>query len=241
MNHIVSLSGGKDSSAMALRLAEVEPGTPRLYICTPTGRELPEMMDHWARLETLLGAPIIRLGGETFEENLRRNRALPNFRMRFCTRQLKIEPALAFMAEHAPALLYSGLRADEPERPGIHGEGVTCRFPLREWGWGLGEVVGYLREREVRIPQRTDCDLCFYQRLSEWRALWRKYPDRYQHAVALEGEFGNTFRSPGRDSQPAALSELRVVFEEEARTQPALFEEGDWACDDYAGCRGCRL
>ena len=45
MTHVVALSGGKDSTAMALRLAEVEPQEYR-YICTPTGRELPAMEAH---------------------------------------------------------------------------------------------------------------------------------------------------------------------------------------------------
>jgi tRNA(Ile)-lysidine synthase TilS/MesJ len=42
MNHIVALSGGKDSVAMALRLVEVEP-RDYLYVCTPTGNELHPM------------------------------------------------------------------------------------------------------------------------------------------------------------------------------------------------------
>ena len=38
--HIVALSGGKDSTALALRLAEVEPCDYE-YICTPTGMNCP--------------------------------------------------------------------------------------------------------------------------------------------------------------------------------------------------------
>ena len=52
MTHVVALSGGKDSTALALRLAEVEP-REYVYLCTPTGRELPEMEAHWTRLEGL--------------------------------------------------------------------------------------------------------------------------------------------------------------------------------------------
>ena len=50
MNHIVALSGGKDSTAMTLRLAKVEPRDYR-YVITPTGDELPEMYDHWRGLD----------------------------------------------------------------------------------------------------------------------------------------------------------------------------------------------
>jgi hypothetical protein len=49
MTHIISLSGGKDSTAMALRLAEIEPCDYE-YLIAPTGNELPEMFDHMAIL-----------------------------------------------------------------------------------------------------------------------------------------------------------------------------------------------
>src|SRR6266850_5286122 len=82
--NIVALSGGKDSTALALRLAEVEPRQYR-YVCTPTGDELPEMMEHWARLERLLGAPIERLGTATLPGLIYQQHALPNVWMRWCT------------------------------------------------------------------------------------------------------------------------------------------------------------
>ena len=40
MIHVVGLSGGKDSTALALRLAETSP-QDYVYLCTPTGDELP--------------------------------------------------------------------------------------------------------------------------------------------------------------------------------------------------------
>ena len=46
MKHVVALSGGKDSTALALRLAEIEP-REYIYVCTPTGNEPPEMFAHW--------------------------------------------------------------------------------------------------------------------------------------------------------------------------------------------------
>src|SRR5262245_37676527 len=57
MTHVVALSGGKDSTAVALRLAEIEP-REYVYLCTPTGDELPAMLAHWAQLEVLLGRPL---------------------------------------------------------------------------------------------------------------------------------------------------------------------------------------
>ena len=45
MEHIVALSGGKDSTALALHLRTIEPDTDFTYACTPTGDELPDMID----------------------------------------------------------------------------------------------------------------------------------------------------------------------------------------------------
>lgn len=183
MNKIVGLSGGKDSTAMALRLAETEPGDYDFAI-TPTGRELPPVIEHWKRLECLLGKSLTIVPAPTLIELIVKQRALPNFRMRWCTRMVKIEPFMAYVRSIAPATTYIGIRADE----------VT-------------------RERGVVIPDRTDCDCCYHQQIGEWWRLWRDYPDRYRECEAMESMTGYTFRSEQRDSWPAGLKELREKFE----------------------------
>lgn len=234
VKHIVGLSGGKDSTAMALRLAEVEP-RDYTYICTPTGHELPEMEAHWSRLECILGKPLIRLTNRTLDFWIREFNALPNWRQRWCTRLLKIEPTIAYIKAHQPAILYVGLRADEELREGIYSEDVISDFPLRRWGWGISEVRGYLRSIEVTIPERTDCGECYGQRIQEWKRYWQKYPELYARAEGYEAMTNFTFRSPGRDSRPAALKDLRAEFEREG-VQGSLFED-----DERFSCRVCSL
>jgi hypothetical protein len=215
VHHIVGLSGGKDSTAMALALADQEPRA-YTYVCTPTGDEFDEMIDHWRYLRDILPGRFVFLSsGHSLDGLIRHYSALPNWRQRWCTRQLKIEPTKDFLLQHAPCVSYVGLRADEPERQGIYGdiEGVSFRYPLREWGWGLRQVIGYLDSRGVAIPRRTDCARCFFQTLGEWWRLWRDHSDIYSQAEGQEAATGHTFRSPGRDSWPASLMELRREFE----------------------------
>jgi len=225
--HVVALSGGKDSTAMALRLAEVAP-RDYVYVCTPTGDEPPEMFAHWRMLGEVLGNKILPVMGGTLDGLIRRQNALPNWRQRWCTRMLKIDPYAAWLtrqiAEHGEIISYVGLRADEETREGgdyTEIPGVTQVYPMRDWGWGLNDVLDYLRTKNVSIPIRTDCLKCFYQRLIEWWEFWHRafvLGDEVYKAAWVEGEAwelltGYTLRSPGRDTWPAALKDLRVRFE----------------------------
>lgn len=224
MRHVVALSGGKDSTALSLRLAEVEP-RDYVYVCTPTSNEPPEMAAHWAKLGELLGKPIICVAHELGLNGLIfKQKALPNWRQRWCTRILKIEPYAQWLTQNAPCVSYVGLRADEAEREGgdyLCVPGVEMRFPMREWGWTEPDVLAYLKQREITIPKRTDCLVCFYQRLIEWYEFWHaayvegieEYRKAWDAGEAQEEFTGHTFRSPGRDTWPASMAGLRMEFE----------------------------
>lgn len=212
--HVVGLSGGKDSTALALWLAANEPRDYE-YICNETGNELPAMQAHWANLERILGKPLKRVRyGTDLLGAIEEQQMLPNFRARWCTRILKIEPTIAYF-ETLPegSVLYVGLRADEEPRRGLYGEDITIRFPLREIGFRECDVWAYLDEWGVTIPPRTDCAVCPYQRLDEWHALWRDHPGLYWEGALIEMAHGHTFRSPQRDTWPASLLDLAAEFE----------------------------
>jgi hypothetical protein len=111
---------------------------------------------------------------------------------------------------------YVGLRADEEGRAGgaySDIQGVTMRFPLREIGWGEADVWAYLEQKNIKVPERTDCARCYHQRLGEWWRLWREFPELYAEAEAQEKAIGHTFRNPQRDNWPTALADLRKEFE----------------------------
>ncbi len=242
---VTAVSGGKDSTAMALRAAEVEPNPERVYLTTPTGDELPEMTAHMAKLEELLGAKLTTVTVHTLDSLIEQFGALPNWRQRWCTRMLKVEPCIAWIRKHAAGrevILNVGLRADEPERRGLYTSDVTTRFPMREWGWGIDDVKRYLAEKGVSVPARTDCARCYGQRLGEWHALWKDYPDIYRDAEEQEVKYEHTFRSGGRDTWPAALSDLREMFEaghvpRGHKLQLPMFDDEE----EGGACRLCRM
>jgi 3'-phosphoadenosine 5'-phosphosulfate sulfotransferase (PAPS reductase)/FAD synthetase len=231
--HVVGLSGGKDSTALALRLTEIEP-RDYTYICNETGDELPEMQAHWSRLEDMLGKPIHRVRHDrNLSEEIEFQGMLPNVFARWCTRILKIEPTIAYMATLPEnSVLYVGLRSDEELRAGIYGEDISIRFPMREWGWGLQDVISYLESREVCIPARTDCARCPYQRLGQWRDLYFNHRTIYLSAIEQEDKSRHTFRSPGRDTWPADLRSLAKEFDRGRKLRKFK--------DNFA-CRVCSL
>jgi hypothetical protein len=166
---------------------------------------------------------------------IRHYQSLPSWRQRWCTRILKLERFFDWLEEQAPAISYVGLRVDEPTRNGFD-LGITdvaTDYPLRRWGWNEAAVWSYLDARGVDIPRRTDCQLCFYQRLIEWWELWHDHPRVWTLGEKLEALTGQTFRSPSRDTWPASMRDLRARFEAghvppETRQRPGM-------------CRACSL
>lgn len=240
MIHIVFLSGGKDSSALAVELKERHPGTDFLYVCTPTGNELPEMVAHWARLGEILGSPIVPVAHpDGLAGLIEKKQAIPNHFKRWCTDYLKRRMAAAFLAELGPCTVYVGLRADEAGRPGIDYPDlphVTVRFPFKEWGWTLRDVRSCLDRHGIEIPVRTDCAVCFWQRIGEWYRLWRDHPDYYAQGVQWEEMTGHTFRHPSRDTWPAALKDLAAEF------AGGRIPRSEWKTAANSGqCRVCSL
>ena len=58
--HVLGLSGGRDSAALAVYMRQNYPDLEIEYFFTDTGKELPEVYEYLGHLEGFLGKPILR-------------------------------------------------------------------------------------------------------------------------------------------------------------------------------------
>ena len=228
LRHIVSLSGGKDSTALAIylrdRLTEVE------YVFSDTDKELPETYEYLDKLEAYLGQSIVRLSSEHgFDHWLKvYGGYLPSARMRWCTKVMKIKPFERYIGD-AEVNMYIGIRADEdrggykPTKSNIHPV-----YPFVEAGYGLEDVHRILQESGISFPEyyswrtRSGCFFCFYQQRHEWLGLKEHHPQLFEQAKAYERPetkeaLGYTWsdRESLQDLEdPARQAEIRRKLEE---------------------------
>lgn len=192
VRHVLGLSGGKDSSALAIYMRDRVPEME--YVFCDTAKELPETYEFITKMEAYLGKPIKRLLSERdFDHYLRvYNGYLPSSRMRWCTRLLKLKPFEQYVGND-PVINYVGIRADENREGYISTKpNITSVFPFREDGITKADVLRILEESGVGIPayyswrSRSGCFFCFFQRKEEWVGLKREHPEFFEQAKAYE-------------------------------------------------------
>lgn len=193
IRHILSLSGGKDSTALAIYMRDLVKDME--YIFCDTGEELPETKEYLDKLEVFLGKEINRLNPERpFSHYLQiYNGVLPDARTRWCTRQLKIEPFEKFIKDDL-CYSYIGIRADEANRKGYISTkpNIIPQYPFIENNIGKEDVFRILEESGLGLPKyydwrsRSGCYFCFFQRRNEWVGLLENHPDLYTKAMNFE-------------------------------------------------------
>ena len=193
MRHDCGISGGKDSSALAIYLRARVPEME--YFFCDTGAELPETYEFLNKLEVVLGKPIPRLNpNKGFDHWFEVYRGtLPSPQMRWCTRQMKIKPLEDWLGDDE-AISYVAIRSDEKNRKGYVSTkpNITAVFPFIEDDIDHAGVMRILDEAGVGLPgyyewrTRSGCYFCFYQRKAEWVGLAERHPELFERAVAIE-------------------------------------------------------
>ena len=230
--HVCGISGGKDSSALAVYMRDRVPDME--YFFCDTGAELPETYAYLAKLEVVLGKKIVRLNStRSFDHYFEVFRGtLPSPQMRWCTSMLKIKPLEDWIGDDE-VISYVAIRSDEKSRTGYVSTkpNIKTMFPFIDDDIDHAGVVKILEDVGINLPDyyewrtRSGCYFCFFQRKAEWVGLADNHPDLFKRAVAIEqkilkdaGVSGDAdFKSSGMKGRQYTWSEGETLTELLAR------------------------
>jgi 3'-phosphoadenosine 5'-phosphosulfate sulfotransferase (PAPS reductase)/FAD synthetase len=203
VRHILSLSGGKDSAALAIYMRDRVPEME--YIFHDAGKELPETLAYISRLQAHLGKEIHKTSPpHNFDHWFTvYGEIIPSNHRRWCTRQLKLKPFEDWVGND-DVINYVGIRADEDRIGYISTKpNIKAVFPFREDGLVYADIVRILMDSGLGMPTYTEwgrtrsgCFFCFYQQKIEWVRLKERHPDLFEEAKTYERPNkinGNTF------------------------------------------------
>lgn len=207
--NIISLSGGKDSTAMLLMMLEKnEPIHSVVFF--DTGWEFPEMIDHVNRLQKYAGLDFIRLKhkhsfdyllnekpivarkGQFKGDIHRHGNGWPSMWRRWCTR-VKINEIEKYYKQQKDFISCVGFAADEAKRvPADLKKKWEERYPLIEWDIDEKKALEYCNSHGFywgglyELFGRVSCYCCPLQRIGELKNLRRYRPALWQKMLEMD-------------------------------------------------------
>ncbi len=222
VKHVLGLSGGKDSSALAVYMRDNFPELEIEYFFTDTGAELDEVYEYLNELEGYLGKTINYLeperGFTTYLEQ--HGNFLPSAQARWCTVKLKLLPfekwvQKDFLDNGFKVNSYVAIRADENFREGLQSKkDIHTILPFRDNHIDKQGVIEILENSGLGLPKyydwrsRSGCTFCFFQRKIEWVGLLERHPKEFEKAKKME-KTSLKDGSPFTWSQGESLEELQ--------------------------------
>lgn len=209
VRHLLGISGGKDSAALAIYLHNKYPSLDIEYYWCDTGKELDETYQLVQNLEIYLGKPIAKLKAANqshhdapFDHFIEEYGGyIPSSNARWCTKKLKLEPFETFVGD-TPVVSYVGIRDDEDREGYISKKSnIQSVFPFRKNLWSVDVVrmvlanaqrnqlseayqnlpLGEKADRILEIVQRP-LDITYNQE-SKLKDLIDLSPSFFNHAV----------------------------------------------------------
>jgi len=195
MNNIISLSGGKDSTAMLLMMLEKKIKVDYIVFFN-TGWEFPGMIKHIDKLEKHIDRKIIRLKFRTsFDESFKKW-GFASFNRRWCTDR-KIKTINKFCNKHKPFTQYIGFSYDERQR--IKKTMGYC-YPLVDWKATEENALKYCMGKGFNWEglyekyERVSCWNCPLQNLSDLKSLWKYFPELWIKLLKMQEKSKWQFR-----------------------------------------------
>ncbi|MDD5185542.1 MAG: phosphoadenosine phosphosulfate reductase family protein [Paludibacter sp.] len=232
-NYIVSFSGGKDSTAMLLKLIEEKRRIDAVVYFDCGSFEWPQMAGHIERIEKDTGIKIIKIHPfmDFYEQAitlLPGNKSIngwPTPMLRWCTMQ-KINLIKQAMRPFRPYVQYIGFSSDENDRvlkASISGNNVkrdhfmNNEFPLVEWGMTEADCLKYCFEKGYdwgglyNYFSRVSCWCCPLQNQTDLAKLCKHFPDMWKRLKAWDQAMPEPYK---KDPTIFEKIEQRVYFAE---------------------------
>jgi 3'-phosphoadenosine 5'-phosphosulfate sulfotransferase (PAPS reductase)/FAD synthetase len=154
IKHVLGISGGKDSAALAIYMSQKHPDVDVEYYTCDTGKELNETYELIGKLNSVLGKNI-KLYKSIDEVNSPEKNPfdhflamyggyLPSATARWCTGKMKLEPFENEIGD-TPTISYVGIRGDENREGYISKrENIQSIFPFRKNIWSEDVIKKFL-------------------------------------------------------------------------------------------------
>ena len=156
VRHVLGISGGKDSAALAIYMKGRYPNLHVEYYNTDTGCELAETDLLINRLESYLGG-IKRLRAAEgspeptpFEHFLKASGMfLPSPQQRWCTQKMKLQEMERFVGDR-PTISYVGIRGDEDREGYVSTKpNIQAIFPFRKNIWSIDVIHTIVHKNNI--------------------------------------------------------------------------------------------
>ena len=226
---VVSVSGGKDSTAMALWLIEQGLQDRCHWVFADTKWEHPSLYKYIEYLEKIIG-PIDRAESSKFPGGIpdlaRKKGFFPGRMLRFCTTELKVKPITEYLQQFDNPINCVGIRAQESRsRAALDMWDNGGPMQIDTWRpiieWGVEDVIAIHNKHGVRPSElylreqypatRVGCYPCIYSRKNEIAAVAKNDPWRIDEIRQLEKEIGSTFFH--REAASASGSDMAQIDE----------------------------
>ncbi len=217
MKHIVSFSGGKDSTAMLLKMLEDNWKIDEIIFCD-TGKEFPDMYEHIRQVQNYIvrnyGKEIVTIQSrKSFDyymfdhiKTRGKNKGKKGYGwaikfgkkgIRWCTSYLKESLMDRYLKQKygkGNYTEYIGIAYDEPGRV------KDKRYPLIEYEMTEAECLQFCYDRGFTWNglyekfDRVSCWCCPFKRLKELKVLYLEFPELWQKLKEMDKKAYNQFR-----------------------------------------------